>query len=63
VINQKAGQAHEHDQLPDASLCVRLAATIGHFLWQGGRLPAGDPGGSGAATIVAQAGMPFSAAC
>jgi beta-lactamase regulating signal transducer with metallopeptidase domain len=22
-------------QLPDASLCVRLAATMGHFLWQG----------------------------
>ncbi len=22
-------------ELPDASLCVRLAATIGHFLWQG----------------------------
>ncbi len=22
-------------ELPDASLCVRLAATLGHFLWQG----------------------------
>ena len=32
--------------LPDASLCVRLAVTIGHFLWQGAAvalvvLPAG----------------------